>query len=96
MKVNLKKNINSCNSALVVNLENNDDNRNDNNNEIPNLTIDSSQELLENADNMNNGSDGEVPLTIINDTEPINRPSAARGSLSRPETEQKLSTCAKK
>ena len=62
---------------------------------MPNLAINSSQELLENADNMKNDCDGEFPLAIIDDTGPISIPSADRGSLSRPETAKKLGTCAK-
>ena len=61
---------------------------------MPNLAIDSSQ--LKNADNMNNGCDSEVPLTIIDEIAPISRPSAARGSLSRLVTAQKLGTYSKK
>ena len=75
-----------------MNLENTDNNSNDDNKKMHNVAIDNIQELLENADNMNNGGDSEVPLTIIDYVAPISRLSSARGSLSRHETAQKLST----
>ena len=62
---------------------------------MPNVTIDSVQELSENSDNMNNSDDGEGPPTIIDETSPISRLSATRDSLSRPATTKKMSTCTK-